>query len=260
VWPSIISRLLRRTRGRTTAFAFSREEAQHASFLCARAVPRRLWSAGTLGQSIASARGLSISARGRGATYQLRPPIISRLSCGTRERATALAVSREEVQHASLILARRAALVVVGPFTREGHCTDKRPLSARGRGATYQLRPPRISRCSRGTRERRAARITVGLNYTKVSCTGEKALFFVSQWTDEAALCTSHRGLATKERRLSPVQCPFKDRWPTIASAARRARATTLSTSPSPHRQGVQRRARACHVPTDHARQTGCRV
>ena len=92
------------------------------------------------------------------------------------------------------------------------------PLAGRAVAVFFLILSPsphRISRCSRGTRERRAARITVGLNYTKVSCTGEKALFFVSQWTDEAALCTSHRGLATKERRLSPVQRGRRDRTPT---------------------------------------------
>ena len=96
---------------------------------CARAVLRWLWSAHALGKGTALTRGLSPSARGRGATSQLRPPRISRLLCGTREHGTALAVSREEAQHASLLRARRAALVVVGPCTRQGHCPDKRPLS-----------------------------------------------------------------------------------------------------------------------------------
>ena len=159
MWPSIISRLLRRTRGRTTAFAFSREEAQHASFLRARAVPRRLWSAGTLGQSIAPARGLSLSARGRGATYQLRPPIISRLSCGTRERATALAVSREEAQYACLLRVRAVPHSLWSDHALDKDTTPTKGLSpsAHGRGTTYQRRPPRISRCSRGTRERATA-------------------------------------------------------------------------------------------------------
>ena len=49
---------------------------------------------------------LSLSARGRGATCQLRPPQHSRLQRGTRGRATALAVSHEEAQHASFLRAR----------------------------------------------------------------------------------------------------------------------------------------------------------
>ena len=74
-------------------------------------------------------RGLSPSARGRGVTYQLRPSRISRLLRGARERGTALAVSREEAQFASLLRARRASLIVVGSCTRQGHCTNEWPLS-----------------------------------------------------------------------------------------------------------------------------------
>ena len=47
---------------------------------------------------------------------------------GTCARATALAVSREEAQHASLPRARRAALVVFGPRTTDWHCSGERPL------------------------------------------------------------------------------------------------------------------------------------
>ena len=96
---------------------------------CARAVPRWLWSAYALGKGVAPLRGLSLSARVHGATYQLRSLRISRLLRGTRERGTALAVSREEAQHASLLRARRASLIVVGPCTRQGHCRVKRSLS-----------------------------------------------------------------------------------------------------------------------------------
>ena len=76
----------------------------------------------------ALARGLSPSAQGRGATCQLRPPRTAGFRVDARERATALALSREEAQHASLRRARRAALVVVGPCSIEGHCTSERPL------------------------------------------------------------------------------------------------------------------------------------
>ena len=111
-----------------------------------------------LDKGVAPSRGLAPSTRGRGATYQLRSPRISRLLCVTRERGTALAVSREEAQHASLSRVRRASLIVVGLSTMQGHCCVRGlSPSARGRGATYQLRPPRISRLLRNTRERATA-------------------------------------------------------------------------------------------------------
>ena len=102
----IISWLSRGTRERDAELAVSREEAQHASMLRARAVPRWLWSVHELTKGTVPARGLSASARGRGVTCQLRLPIISWLSRGTRERTTALAVSQEEAQHSSLLYAR----------------------------------------------------------------------------------------------------------------------------------------------------------
>ena len=123
---------------------------------CARAVLRCLWSAHALSKDTALTSGLSPSARGRGATYQLRPPRISRCSRSTRKPATALAVSREEAQYASLLRARAVPrwLWSVGALRKEIAPTSGLYSSARGRGATYQLRPPIISRCSRGTRER----------------------------------------------------------------------------------------------------------
>ena len=91
---------------RSTAPAISQEEAQHASLLCARAVPRLLLSVHALCKSTAPASRLFHWARGRGATCQLRPPIISHLSRGMRKRATAVAVSHEEAQHASFLRTR----------------------------------------------------------------------------------------------------------------------------------------------------------
>ena len=104
--PPRISRCSRGTRERATLLTVSREAAQHVSLLRARAVPRWSWSVGALGMGIAPPRGLSPSACGCGATYQLRPPRISWLLRNTRERATAFAVYREEAQHASLLRAR----------------------------------------------------------------------------------------------------------------------------------------------------------
>ena len=79
----------------------------YASFLCARAVPRCSWSVHALGKGIITpASCSSLSTRGRGPTRQLRPPRTSQCSRGRRERATALAVSWEEAQHASMLRAR----------------------------------------------------------------------------------------------------------------------------------------------------------
>ena len=91
------------------AFAVFREEAQHASLLRARAVPRLLWPIHTHSQATAPARGLPPSASGRGAMCQLRPPRASRLLRGTREHATALAVSGKKAQHASFLRERNMA-------------------------------------------------------------------------------------------------------------------------------------------------------
>ena len=131
----------------------------YASLLCALAVPRWLWLTYALGKDIAPSRGLSPSVRGRGATYQLPPPRISRLLRGTRECATALAVSREEAQHASLLRARAVPRWLWSADAQGKGIAPARGLSpsARGRGVTYQLRPPRISRLLRGTRERGTA-------------------------------------------------------------------------------------------------------
>jgi len=52
----------------------------------------------------APAGSLSLSARGRGATCQMRPSKMSRLSCGMRERVNALTITQGEAQHASLLL------------------------------------------------------------------------------------------------------------------------------------------------------------
>ena len=71
---------LRGTRERATALTVSREKALHASLLRARAVPRCWWLVNVLGKATTLASGLSPSARGRGATCQLQPPRISRLS------------------------------------------------------------------------------------------------------------------------------------------------------------------------------------
>ena len=66
-------------RARDTALAISGEEAQHTSLLRTRTVPRWLWPRRALCKGTATARGLSLTQRGRGATCQLRAPTHSRL-------------------------------------------------------------------------------------------------------------------------------------------------------------------------------------
>ena len=153
--------LLYGTRKRATTLAVSREEAQHASLLRARAMPRWLWSLYALSKATAPARSLSPSTRGRGATCQLLPPRdrISRLSRGTCERATALAVSGEKTQHAGLLRARAVprslwSVHALGKATAQARVLSP---SARGSGRTCQLLPPIISRLSHGTRKRATA-------------------------------------------------------------------------------------------------------
>ena len=73
--------------------------------------------------------GLSLLVQERGATCELCPPTCSRHSRGMRASATAVAVSRESAKHASLPLARRAALFEIGLFTMGGHYTGTRPRS-----------------------------------------------------------------------------------------------------------------------------------
>ena len=144
---------------RATALAVSREEAQHTSLLRARAVPRLLSSVYAVQTGTVQESGLSHSACCRGATHQLRPPIISRLSHGTRERATALAVSWEEAQHASLLRACAVPRCLLSVHAIEKGAAPARGLSrlARCRGGTCQRYPPRTKRHSRGTRGRATA-------------------------------------------------------------------------------------------------------
>ena len=93
-------------RERATALAVSGVEAKHASMARARAMLCWLWSVLTLHKATASARSLSPSVQGRGATCRLRPPAQPAFASHVCERATALAVYGEEAQHASLRRAR----------------------------------------------------------------------------------------------------------------------------------------------------------
>ena len=71
-------------------------------------------------------------------------PLRSRLSRGNRKRATALVVSREEAQHASLPRTRamsRRLRLVCAVWKGTAPAKDLSP-SVKDRGATGQLRPP----------------------------------------------------------------------------------------------------------------------
>ena len=78
----------------------------------------------------------------------------------------------------------------------------------------------------------------------------------------EAAAGTSHHGRAPEERGLSPAQCPFDGRGPTITSPARRAQAACSSAVPPSQRQRAQAcaprvaRGVVCHWRSQLARRT----
>ena len=199
-----------------TALAVSRQEAQHASLLRPRAVPRRLLSVRAVRTSTAQARGLSPSACCRGATCQLRPPIISRLSRGTRARHCARCLSGGGTARELAARARRAAVVVVGPCSKKGHCTGERPLSFGARpwcdvpavstknqpAFAWHARARHFTRCLSvgGTareiaaRVRRATLIVVGLRSIKGHCTEERLLSFGARlWCDVPAVASQNQ-------------------------------------------------------------------
>ena len=193
---------------------------------------RWFWSAHALGKDTAPTRGVSSSARGRGATYQLRPPRISGLLRGTRECATALAVSREEAQRASLLRARRASLIVVGSCTWQGHCTDKRPLSFGARPwcdipaaasqnqpvLPWHMRARYCACCLSGggavrmlaSRPRRAALVVVGRCTRQGHRTVKRPLSFgVRPWCDVPAAASQNQPAFAWHTRARHCACCF---------------------------------------------------
>ena len=96
------------------ALAVTRGEAQHSSLLNARAVPRWLWSTHAVPKRTAPSRGLFPSARARGATCQLRPQCQANAAFLARHSCACARCRWDEVQHSSLLQARRAALFLVG--------------------------------------------------------------------------------------------------------------------------------------------------
>ena len=112
------------------ALSVSGEEAQHASLLRARSVPRWIWSAYALQKGATPAQGLSLSTHDRGTTCQLRPlmPSQRRMSPLCISHTCALAITREEVQRSSLPYARLGALFSINARIVDGRCADERPL------------------------------------------------------------------------------------------------------------------------------------
>ena len=64
----------------------------------------------------------------------------------------------------------------------------------------------------------------------------------------EPAAGTSRKGLAPKERGLSPMRCRFIAQGRITTSAARRVRMSSLRAVPSPGRQPAQWRSRVCYT------------
>ena len=82
--------------------------------------------------------------RDRGATCRLKPTTHGRLPRHARERATTLAVSREEAHHASLSRARAVLRRLWSAYSLWKVNVPAKGLSpaVQNRGATCQLRPP----------------------------------------------------------------------------------------------------------------------
>ena len=167
----------------------------------ARAAPRWLWSFYALWKGTAPARGLSPSVQRHALTCQPRPP--AQPACAyahTQSRHCARSLSGGGASRALAARARRAALVVVGPYPKV-HCTSKEPLPFGARRcfdvpaaasneqpacACAHTRSRHCARCLSGggaaralaARARRAALVVVGLCLLKGHCTSEMPLSF----------------------------------------------------------------------------------
>ena len=207
------------------ALAVSGEEAQHSSLLRARAVPRWLWSV-VPRKSTAPARGLSPSARARGATCQLRPPTPSQRRVSRGAGAPALAVSgrRRSTRACCARAPCRAGCGRLCPI--KGHCAGERPLSFGARpwcdvpAAASNAKPaPRVTRSAARRRS--------------LSLGGGAAL-----------------ELAARARRAALVvvgSCPMKGTAPArgLSPSARARGATCQLRPPTPSQRRVSRGAGA---------------
>ena len=107
---------LRGTCERATALPVFREEAQHASLLLrARRVALVVINPCTMETRYTGERSLSFGAVSWCDVPAAASNAQSAVSHGAHGRATELAISQEQAQHASLMHARRVALVVVRP-------------------------------------------------------------------------------------------------------------------------------------------------
>ena len=111
------------------AQALSWEETQHSKLLRARAVSRWLRSAHTLKVITLPAKGLSPSARARGAECRRRPPTPSQRrwysTAHARRRSLARCLRGGGAALELPLRARRAAVVVVGPHAKSSHCAGE---------------------------------------------------------------------------------------------------------------------------------------
>ena len=137
-------------------------------------------------------RPLCFSDQDRDATCELWPPTRSWLSRGTRERATALAISGGGETREVAARSRCAALVVAELCTMKGHRTDGRPLSfcailwydvlavpSNAQPAfAWHARKPHCAGCLSGGGEKRklAARVRCRAGYVR-SMRCERALY-----------------------------------------------------------------------------------
>ena len=151
---------------------------------CVRAVPRWLRSVHTLGKGTAPTRGLShFGARPWCDVPAAASQNQQSFAWHTRARHCARCLSVGGAVRKLAARARRVALVVIGPCTKYGQCTDKRPLSFNARpwcdvpAAASQNKPAFAGKRERATalavsreeaqhanslRARRAALVVVG--------------------------------------------------------------------------------------------------
>ena len=197
----------------------SQEEAQHASFLCARAVPRWLLSVYVPCKSTEPASRLFHWARGRGATcdvlaaaFDIQPGF----AWHARARHCARCLSRESAARELSARPHRAALIEVGSCTRQGHGTGERPLSFGARllcdvpaaacenhpALAWHAQARHCAHClSRAgaarvlsAHARRAALVMVASCTKQGHCTSERPLSFGARpWCDMPATTTHHQ-------------------------------------------------------------------
>ena len=188
------------------------EEAQHSSLLRARAVPRWLWSVYAI-KGTAPARGLSPSARARGATCQLRPPTPSqrRVSRVAQARLRSLSLGRRRSTRACCARAPcRAGCGRSMPKRtlrrREASLLRRAPWCDVPAAASNAKPAPRVSRAQRAlrslslgrrrstracSRARRAALVVVGYVLQRALRRREASLLRRAPWCDVPAAASN---------------------------------------------------------------------